>query len=129
MNKEQLQAIETRIDMSTMGPWFGNSNDDHMDWVETISGWVICTLPYSQTITPRIANRDFIAHARSDVPALLAEVRRQKKKVVWLTRQFTIDNYICPPGVNSADKCYKKSDASLCAQCWDNAAEKAVADE
>ncbi len=69
MNELELTAIKQRVEAATPGPWplvkKGNS-------VPSLAIEGICgVMSYS-----RPANAEFIAHAREDVPALLAEVER-----------------------------------------------------
>jgi hypothetical protein len=82
MTDEELQAIEARANAATTGPWEVDQKD--------------CTVlrapngpPADQSLmgdaqyypwTPdRIEDWQFIASARTDVPALVAEVRRLRK--------------------------------------------------
>ena len=83
MTDEELREIEARADAASVGPWrtnyeLGGQPPDWNGWVWRDDGtWngygteleLICG---SQTD----ANATFIAHAREDVPALVAEVRR-----------------------------------------------------
>ena len=74
MTDEELAAIEARVQAATPGPWksseqylplyiHGPSYGDHRGRFSAI-------VPEDEA---------FIAHAREDVPALLAEVRRLRK--------------------------------------------------
>ncbi|WP_405537713.1 hypothetical protein OG787_33560 [Streptomyces sp. NBC_00075] len=97
--EEELQLIEERSDSATPGPWFVRQLDDR----EAMSLVAVSTVPdtglgerwpdfpSAQMVAltlvqdPRYAdvsdelwdeNARFIAHARQDVPRLVAEVRR-----------------------------------------------------
>lgn len=83
MTDDKLAAIEQRVQAATPGPWhapgLGEVHTDHDAGVfirrdEDGEGDPIvadfCSYPNWE------GNAEFIAHAREDVPALLAEVRR-----------------------------------------------------
>jgi hypothetical protein len=82
MNTEELQAIRSRCDAATPGPWIAKAYNPYRDRA------VIHQTPESQKINPlrwqracicrevRAHDADFIEHARTDIPALLAEVER-----------------------------------------------------
>lgn len=98
MTDEELATIKARAEAATPGPW---KLDDYiglesytvcLDYVPEnqnrttgygagSEGTAICVLDdemyfeYSSD-TERLANAEFIAHAREDVPALVAEVER-----------------------------------------------------
>ncbi len=78
MTEEQLAEIEARVEAATSGPWelkhgdIGSSLRDPWgeDLIEIYSDGY-CGMAFNHTATGT-----FIAHAREDVPALLAEARR-----------------------------------------------------
>lgn len=77
---EELDDVERRAAAATEGPWKsiveGRDQDSGDSFVLT-SGpdlYVSCSPPQSEE--QRIANLDFIAAARQDVPRLVEEVRR-----------------------------------------------------
>jgi hypothetical protein len=80
LNDEELEAIRKRAEAATEGPW------------EYVGG--VHKLIYTHTPTYRVANiiveelseepdGEFIAHARQDVPKLLAEIERLKGMTAW----------------------------------------------
>lgn len=90
-----LDAIQARVDKATPGPW--RSNEPLKGWIEApnccdrgpmhiadIRGWGHLTgrghgahaMDEASAIAVHEANADFIKHAREDVPALVAEIRR-----------------------------------------------------
>lgn len=103
MTPSELDAIQARADAATAGPWFFHHLDDRNamnTYVVTTSDdqpdmWspsyrdetVICgTLIQScMNIAHRAENwyedADFIRHARTDIPALVAEVRRLRESL------------------------------------------------
>lgn len=105
-----LDAIETRMNEATPGPWVAWENDwrddDEIDpEVRVLSGTAIPdqhgSLPVLSTSTDTIMECDFltedeagqkfenacfIAHARTDLPLLVAEVRRQRLEIEHLRK-------------------------------------------
>ncbi len=77
MNNEQLDAIEARANNATPGPW-GEVAESGQWYImgEKIDSWICNTDGMAQY------NIDFITHARTDIPALVAEVRRLRKLFV-----------------------------------------------
>ena len=80
MTEQELTAIEERANAATMGPWEGHSNSGvtskhtHDNVFETGCG--CCT---HNDLS--VEDAAFIAAARVDVPALVAEVRRLRALV------------------------------------------------
>jgi hypothetical protein len=72
-----LDAIEARMDATTSGVW---------DAPATVLGLKTATVfaspesPQAIAYTGRFEDAEFIAHARTDVPALVAEVRRLSQR-------------------------------------------------
>lgn len=91
MTEEQLREIEARAAAATKGPWFEQYEYDGQRTVAMIRSVdrTFCInkanhvegLPHQQTL----ANGMFIAHAREDVPALVAEVRRLQEFTTEIT--------------------------------------------
>ncbi len=78
MTEEELSEIERRCEAARMGPWTSYiEGRDH-----TSGSNIILVGPTAEPnddidiVGATEADQDFIAHARSDVPRLLAEVRR-----------------------------------------------------
>jgi len=78
MTKDELNIIRARCDAATPGPWITCSCDDDSFWGATVfaeqeghDDEYIANFSRDQ-----IADAEFIAHARADVPALLAEIDR-----------------------------------------------------
>lgn len=74
MNEEQLQAIEERAHAATPGPWMEEAESGEW-WVASMSDETAALYVIPDTALMNQADVDFIAHARDDVPALIAEVR------------------------------------------------------
>jgi hypothetical protein len=81
LSAEELQAIRERADKATAGPW--SVGDFYLDDCHTFGAWAVETENHippvveCQEYPPYFVggfNAEFIAHARSDVPRLLALV-------------------------------------------------------
>lgn len=90
MTPEQLAAIRARAEAATPGPWMVDEGlvwDDgtgecECQWYREIRGWtdhgVQCEAGY---LVLSREDAEFIAHARSDIPALVAEVERLRRTI------------------------------------------------
>ena len=81
ISDSELDAIEARIAASTPGPWVSYyEGRDHMSgdsFIQTpIQDIYISADDYAGGGGHLLADLDFIAHARQDLPRLIAEVRR-----------------------------------------------------
>lgn len=80
MTNEELTAIEARANAATMGPWKGTKNSGVVSTRTRDSvfetGCGCCTEKFLSA-----EDAAFIADARADVPALVAEVRRLRTLV------------------------------------------------
>jgi hypothetical protein len=103
MSTEQLDAIQARAEAASEGPWdfgTGYSADGARELTEKVEKSAFLTLSLNDggrplsvidngTIIPAVtgdgpnakANAEFIAHARTDIPALVALVRVQAAKL------------------------------------------------
>jgi hypothetical protein len=91
LNADELEAIRKRAEAATEGPWgwakFALDDDDwdtEMPWLgnatEAVMDFGDCEQYYpTQGTPPNSADAEFIAHAREDVPKLLAEIERLKE--------------------------------------------------
>ena len=75
MTQEQLDAIQARVDGATNGPWgcYGDGAHEVFDageYGDGDRGEVVAA------VIDRLSDAVFIANAREDIPALLAEVQR-----------------------------------------------------
>ena len=75
MTSKELDAIQARADAATPGTW--NAGGDNM--ARSINGNDPVKPVAWLTVWNDRPNADFIAHAREDVPALVAEVRRLRE--------------------------------------------------
>ncbi|MCW2529343.1 MAG: hypothetical protein JWM76_4203, partial [Pseudonocardiales bacterium] len=80
-----LDAIRARVDAATEGPWrragwCAVESEHECSNTHTCRGIAVTNgmgpAPYEQWRDQELADAEFIAHARTDVPALLAEVER-----------------------------------------------------
>lgn len=89
LTNEQLEAIRKRVEAATPGPWNwrkldGEPFETEMPSLVSPEGDVMdfgyCATFYPvQGTPPEDADAEFIAHAREDVPALLAEIEHLKE--------------------------------------------------
>jgi hypothetical protein len=76
LNAEELEAIRKRAEAATEGPWFVEG--------ETVySSGVLLAGAYPAMICDECdeTEAEFIAHARQDVPRLLAEIERLRNEL------------------------------------------------
>lgn len=67
-----LDAIRARVEAATDGPWVGEIRPDGCAWISMpVSGG-----HHALAMHGWQSDADFVAHARQDIPALLAEVDR-----------------------------------------------------
>ncbi|MCS1394140.1 hypothetical protein NXZ77_21435 [Lysinibacillus boronitolerans] len=110
MNQEQLNAIKERVAKATLGPWKVVKSEE--TGVQIGTTWesgqlkncvpVVTTAHGVEFVTIYINdnNSNFIAHAREDVPALVAEVERLRKALqtiaehnIFTTPQIDIKDF------------------------------------
>lgn len=77
--QERLDAIRKRVDGATRGPWdcYGDYVYEVFDageWVDGDLGGVVVPA------VTKLSDAEFIAHARTDIPVLLAEVERLRAR-------------------------------------------------
>ena len=98
MTEEQLQAIKMRAKYATDGPWKVVNSEESGVQIGTVwehgqlkAGVPIVTTAHGKggvTVYINHVNAEFIAHAREDVPTLIAEVELQKANA----EQYLKDN-------------------------------------
>lgn len=82
LTTEELAAIRRRLQATTPGPWC-----HHEGFIETCSeparllGVTLQRSEKGLDTLPGEANAAFIAHARSDIPRLLAEIERLRESL------------------------------------------------
>ncbi len=76
---DQLAAIEARAEAATKGPWHVDGAPDEAKYiVQYTSGGGVHVGTYVTDLVETDEDAEFIAHARTDIPALLAMVREQR---------------------------------------------------
>jgi hypothetical protein len=73
-----LDAIEARAEAATPGPWIVSGGVIHSPIREPWDGKPNAVIVDAHIFEP---NADFIAHARTDIPALVAELRAAREVV------------------------------------------------
>lgn len=92
MTEDDLKAIEARAAAATPGPWIPTARPEgEGSWPVFFLGtscsdedgtWNVFARNHKGTLTESGKDAKFIAAARADVPALLAEVRRLRSTIV-----------------------------------------------
>lgn len=81
LSKDQLDAIRARADAATSGPWSTRTNSFH-SIEDAFWGFDIEGPPNAERGQfARRADAEFIAHAREDIPALLAIIDAQSAEI------------------------------------------------
>lgn len=112
MKEAELKAIRKRAEAATDGPWrvgCGSVETDSPEHQSVSSWWGgtsnnICNLNDGEYIenSNEDSDAEFIAHAREDVPALLAEIERLRKQfeyIAELADDFYEVDYVDEKGV------------------------------
>lgn len=85
LSDEELNRIQRLTDAATAGPWFscvaGQNGHEDSNCIELGSCNELGCFHCMRLIGGTIADQDFIANAREDVPKLLAEIRTLRKRL------------------------------------------------
>ena len=105
LSEKEIEAIRKRAEMATEGPWQKDGAIDihSPNGTEVAAAW------------GGYADQEFIAHAREDIPKLLAEIERLRKIIEW--------NVSCVVCVNQLGEGWKYDDIYgelICGECFDN---------
>ncbi len=88
MTKDELAAIKARCWRATYGPWeICGQGDERFEFYSVDNA----SFPIAADCLKFDA--EFIAHARSDVPALVAEVEKLRECLMWIYRGGAEDGY------------------------------------
>ncbi len=83
LSEQYLDEIQERCDAASAGPWKsyveGRDHTSGSDFIMTGEG--VNRGDDIELSGASIADQDFIAHARQDLPALIKEIHRLKKKL------------------------------------------------
>lgn len=82
MTEEALKEIEARANAAIPGPWSTYGDEESGLWIDTPRDKPAFVVGYEGEIEAPTAR--FVAHAREDVPALVAEVRRLKAEAATM---------------------------------------------
>jgi hypothetical protein len=80
MTEKELRAIQERVNRASEGPWAQGTLETECLATRNGKGRPILRRTNGNTL-PDELDMDFIAHAREDVPRLVAEVRRLKTRI------------------------------------------------
>lgn len=87
MTDKELAEIRARCEAATKGPWVECRNgggDDFLYSIDSEPTGLPIVKADCGVYPPEKEDADFIAHAREDIPKLLAEVERLRKQVAEL---------------------------------------------
>lgn len=80
MNQEQLNAIKERVAKATPGPWESEETvEGHIDIFNPNEDYAVCQTGNETYDCLNDGDTEFIKHAITDVPALVAEVERLRQ--------------------------------------------------
>ena len=123
MTEQELQQMEERANAATSGPW----------WTDKRAIWVIGQMYYNAYVTTDEADiaglgaedichadAKFIAHARADVPALIAEVRSLRMMLDLIDRRCPRADSTCDePGITISEAARRElADMGEIAYAW-----------
>jgi hypothetical protein len=74
-------VIETGFSRRGDGPPTVYAADDELRYI------AVCDDKWNITLTDNLANAKFIAHAREDMPRLLAHIQEQAQEIEWLRKE------------------------------------------
>ena len=76
-----LPAAKKRCEEATPGPWVDTSTLDEVRPIASVAGDSYCEICYDPEMDDRENDRAFIAHARTDLPAAIARIEWQEKRL------------------------------------------------
>lgn len=111
--EQRLREIEARVEAVTPGPWKSGHyapTEQVSVYYDQIDEGQSCIARTTYTILDgpeqSISDMKFVAHARQDVPWLLAEVRRLEKANLALSRSISVAGCsVCPVAESEAVSC------------------------
>ena len=80
MDEKTLNEIETRWQFASMKPWYVDKDfsEGGSNQILDANGLAVCLMAHDSSGLVDEFDTDFIVHCASDIPALIAEVRRLK---------------------------------------------------
>ncbi len=86
LTDDELAAIKARVEAATPGPWESERYRHHQDLVHCTEGergvpLAVARKDEGESWSQVMLNARFIAHSRSDIPALLAHVEAQAERI------------------------------------------------
>jgi hypothetical protein len=119
MTEDELQPIEARANAATPGPWTTGAGKiregETRELVIATNDDVIVALAYGGVGNPvdrTTQDRTFIASARTDVPALVAEVRRLRGILKQIDSLYNRDR-VAQPMAHQIEKLFDSVDDDM----------------
>ena len=83
LSKEYLEEIKRRCELTTPGPWISFvEGRDHTSGDSVIIRGPEGSEEDLYLLGGTISDQDFVAHARQDIPLLLGEIDRLKRRLI-----------------------------------------------
>lgn len=79
LTDDELAAIEAREQAATPGPWWVLEEQDSVSVLIGDQDDRVCELHHGECLP--FENANFIAHARQDIPRMVAEIRRMREQL------------------------------------------------
>lgn len=114
LTNEQLAEIRKRAEATTAGPWYVSALAEGYIYAGGEFTVVASTVEYNEdgSVHTRldndksVDNQEFIAHARQDVPALLAEVERLRREISFIAHVDLLKNAYNAEHIAVSVKCW-----------------------
>lgn len=105
LTTQQLTDIEARTNAATPGPWCTDAWEIYQgtEYQPGLSMWIGETCRGTSTPEQDQADAAFVAAARTDVPALLADLRRARDRVADLEQDSILLSALYAAGVDNWD--------------------------
>lgn len=108
---DRLEEIRQRAEAATPGPWraYGNTVEQEKTGWHQVVGTELTGLPYMtyERLTTKNEDATFIAHAREDIPYLLAEVERLRA-ALDTEKEANVSESVCLCGHRKIDHIYEE---------------------
>lgn len=119
IDEKRIAEIEARVERATEGPWAKNPFTAHVDAFEIGEPLPICALLWPTELRTEdqvIADGEFIAHARQDIPDLLAALKAiregSKNNADWF-EQANADRIAAEAALAAANERVRELEALL----------------
>ena len=97
ISEAQLKEIEAREQATSKGPWVlaDEPDEEWGDWRVYRGNALLAEFAHADTNEQDTENATFFAHAKTDIPLLIAEVRRLRVELSRTRGLLTKDRGLC----------------------------------